>query len=59
MTVSTVVIEQKENKTKGQFFLFLSLGESLLRIVCKVDVIDWSVYFRKAQVERVGTVCSF
>ena len=37
-------------------FLFVSLGQSLLRIVCKVDVIDWSVYFSKALVEFIGTV---
>ena len=36
--------------------LFLLLGQSLLRIECKVDVIDWSVYIGEAQVELTGIV---
>ena len=43
-------------KTRLKHNLFLSLGQSLLRIECKVDVINWSFYIREAQVELAGTV---
>ena len=43
-------------KTRLKHNLFLSLGQSLLRIECTVDVINWSFYIREAQVELAGTV---
>ena len=44
MTVSTVVIEQRENKTRGHFnFIFIN-GQSPFRIEYKVDVIEWYLY---------------
>ena len=57
MTVSTVVIEKRENKPEGHFnFIFIN-GQSPFRIEYKVDVIEWYLYFlREARVELAGPV---